>query len=257
MPSRTQRERQAERRKAKLDHVQAEVDAGSLVIRKMTDAERGGLQAPPAQRGRSRARTRAAARAPQRGRCRPYRAAKPPRRAFHAAERCDFGRASRVGAGHGLRAVDRGRRRARHAGLDRAARRAATGAARADSAPATPGAAAPRVTLRPDDHGRRRRRVHRARARGGRARGSPPRRGRGGAFRSRSRRSRTTCSRASPSDPTSGGNPTDEDARTATRRCAPHWPSSRHDSLPGHEARLLPRPRRRTSRTARCATVAS
>jgi hypothetical protein len=40
MPSKTQREREAEQRKAKLDHMQEQVEAGSLVIRQMTDAER-------------------------------------------------------------------------------------------------------------------------------------------------------------------------------------------------------------------------
>jgi hypothetical protein len=40
MPTKTQREREAEQRKAKLDRIQEQVDDGSLVIRKMTDAER-------------------------------------------------------------------------------------------------------------------------------------------------------------------------------------------------------------------------
>ena len=40
MPPKTQREREAEQRKAKLERIQEQVDAGSLVIRKMTDAER-------------------------------------------------------------------------------------------------------------------------------------------------------------------------------------------------------------------------
>jgi hypothetical protein len=40
MPPKTQREREAEQRQAKLEHIQEQVDAGSLVIRKMTDAER-------------------------------------------------------------------------------------------------------------------------------------------------------------------------------------------------------------------------
>jgi hypothetical protein len=40
MPTKTQREREAEQRKAKLERIQEQVDAGSLVIRKMTDAER-------------------------------------------------------------------------------------------------------------------------------------------------------------------------------------------------------------------------
>ena len=40
MPSKTQPEREAEQRQAKLDRIQEQLDAGSLVIRKMTDAER-------------------------------------------------------------------------------------------------------------------------------------------------------------------------------------------------------------------------
>ena len=40
MPTKTQREREAEQRQAKLERIQEQVDAGSLVIRKMTDAER-------------------------------------------------------------------------------------------------------------------------------------------------------------------------------------------------------------------------
>ena len=40
MPPKTQREREAEQRQAKLERIQEQVDAGSLVIRKMTDAER-------------------------------------------------------------------------------------------------------------------------------------------------------------------------------------------------------------------------
>jgi hypothetical protein len=40
MPAKTQREREAEQRQAKLEHIQEQVDAGSLVIRKMTEAER-------------------------------------------------------------------------------------------------------------------------------------------------------------------------------------------------------------------------
>jgi hypothetical protein len=40
MPPKTQREREAEQRQAKLEHIKEQVDAGSLVIRKMTDAER-------------------------------------------------------------------------------------------------------------------------------------------------------------------------------------------------------------------------
>ena len=40
MPPKTQREREAEQRQAKLERIKEQVDAGSLVIRKMTDAER-------------------------------------------------------------------------------------------------------------------------------------------------------------------------------------------------------------------------
>jgi hypothetical protein len=40
MPPKTQREREAEQRQAKLEHIKEQVDAGALVIRKMTDAER-------------------------------------------------------------------------------------------------------------------------------------------------------------------------------------------------------------------------
>ena len=40
MPPKTQREREAEQRQAKLERIQEQVEAGSLVIRKMTDAER-------------------------------------------------------------------------------------------------------------------------------------------------------------------------------------------------------------------------
>jgi hypothetical protein len=40
MPPKTQREREAEQRQAKLERIREQVDAGSLVILKMTDAER-------------------------------------------------------------------------------------------------------------------------------------------------------------------------------------------------------------------------
>jgi hypothetical protein len=40
MPPKTQREREAEQRKAKLDRIDEQVKDGSLVIRKMTDEER-------------------------------------------------------------------------------------------------------------------------------------------------------------------------------------------------------------------------
>ena len=66
MPAKTQREREAEQRQAKLERIQEQVDAGSLVIRKMTDAERERFskhtkrnEADRAQRSQRR-RTRAA-----------------------------------------------------------------------------------------------------------------------------------------------------------------------------------------------------
>ena len=67
MPAKTQREREAEQRQAKLERIQEQVDAGSLVIRKMTDAERERFAKPSKrneaeraqrnQRRRSRAST--------------------------------------------------------------------------------------------------------------------------------------------------------------------------------------------------------
>ena len=64
--------------------------------------------------------------------------------------------------------------------------------------------------------------------------------------RSRSTPSRITCSHASPSRPAShGAGPTTMRA-PATRPSAPRSMSWRGDSLPAHEARLLPRSRRRT-----------
>ena len=64
MPPKTQREREAEQRQAKLERIQEQVDAGSLVIRKMTDAERERFtkhskrnEAERTQRRRSRAVT--------------------------------------------------------------------------------------------------------------------------------------------------------------------------------------------------------
>jgi len=47
MPAKTQREREAEQRKAKLDRIQEQVTEGSLVIRQMTDADRRRFAAPP------------------------------------------------------------------------------------------------------------------------------------------------------------------------------------------------------------------
>jgi hypothetical protein len=40
MPPKTQREREAEQRRLKLDRMQEQVEEGTLVIRKMTDEER-------------------------------------------------------------------------------------------------------------------------------------------------------------------------------------------------------------------------
>jgi hypothetical protein len=51
MPTKTQREREAEQRKAKLDRIQEQVDDGSLVIRKMTDAERKRFDDKRSKRG--------------------------------------------------------------------------------------------------------------------------------------------------------------------------------------------------------------
>jgi hypothetical protein len=40
VPTKTQREREAEQRRQKLERIREQVDQGSLVIRKMSDAER-------------------------------------------------------------------------------------------------------------------------------------------------------------------------------------------------------------------------
>jgi hypothetical protein len=63
MPTKTQREREAAQRQAKLDRIKEQVDDGSLVIRQMTDAERkrfakqgNGSGGEPAKRTRTRAR---------------------------------------------------------------------------------------------------------------------------------------------------------------------------------------------------------
>jgi hypothetical protein len=60
MPTKTQREREAEQRKAKLDRIQEQVEEGSLVIRQMTDAERERFEKKkrkrPADSGAKRAR---------------------------------------------------------------------------------------------------------------------------------------------------------------------------------------------------------
>jgi hypothetical protein len=67
MPAKTQREREAQQRQDKLDRIQEQVTDGSLVIRKMTDADRREFgaraepEATPAQRRRAeRARARSA-----------------------------------------------------------------------------------------------------------------------------------------------------------------------------------------------------
>jgi hypothetical protein len=69
MPTKTQREREAEQRKAKLDRIQEQVEEGSLVIRQMTDAERQRFartgktaDAEHAKRRERRKRSRATAR---------------------------------------------------------------------------------------------------------------------------------------------------------------------------------------------------
>jgi hypothetical protein len=46
MPTKTQREREAEQRKQKLDRIQEQVEEGSLVIRQMTDEERARFTRP-------------------------------------------------------------------------------------------------------------------------------------------------------------------------------------------------------------------
>jgi hypothetical protein len=51
MPTKTQREREAEQRKAKLDRIQEQVEDGSLVIRQMTDAERARFDKRSGKRG--------------------------------------------------------------------------------------------------------------------------------------------------------------------------------------------------------------
>ena len=58
MPPKTQREREAEQRKAKLDRIDEQVKDGSLVIRKMTDEERARFEStrrdPPQAAGAKR-----------------------------------------------------------------------------------------------------------------------------------------------------------------------------------------------------------
>jgi hypothetical protein len=50
MPPKTQREREAEQRQAKLERIQEQVDEGSLVIRKMTDEERARFESKRSSR---------------------------------------------------------------------------------------------------------------------------------------------------------------------------------------------------------------
>jgi hypothetical protein len=78
MPTKTQREREAEQRKQKLDRIQEQVEEGSLVIRKMTKAEREQFAARREERAesadpRERKRAAAAARAKNRARARTKR----------------------------------------------------------------------------------------------------------------------------------------------------------------------------------------
>jgi hypothetical protein len=63
MPPKTQREREAEQRKAKLDRIDEQVKEGSLVIRKMTDEERARFDTK-----RDEAQTRQAEKRRRRGR---------------------------------------------------------------------------------------------------------------------------------------------------------------------------------------------
>jgi hypothetical protein len=54
MPPKTQREREAEQRQAKLDRIDEQVKDGSLVIRKMTDEERARFEPKPGGAGTGR-----------------------------------------------------------------------------------------------------------------------------------------------------------------------------------------------------------
>lgn len=47
MPPKTQRERDEEKRQAKLEDMQRQIDAGTLVVRKMTPEERAASEARP------------------------------------------------------------------------------------------------------------------------------------------------------------------------------------------------------------------
>jgi hypothetical protein len=58
MPTKTQREREAAQRKAKLDRIKEQVDEGSLVIRQMTDAERQRFPKPAESSDPERAKRR-------------------------------------------------------------------------------------------------------------------------------------------------------------------------------------------------------
>jgi hypothetical protein len=58
MPTKTQREREAAQRKAKLDRIKEQVDEGSLVIRQMTDAERQRFAKPAQSSDAERAKRR-------------------------------------------------------------------------------------------------------------------------------------------------------------------------------------------------------
>ncbi|MEA2253864.1 MAG: hypothetical protein QOC78_3965 [Solirubrobacteraceae bacterium] len=69
MPAKTQREREAEQRQAKLERIQEQVDEGSLVIRQMTEEERARFtsgrdlsEESGSQRRSRRRRTRSGAR---------------------------------------------------------------------------------------------------------------------------------------------------------------------------------------------------
>ena len=175
------------------------------------------LQAQQAQRGRPRAAQPAPplARRQRRGRCRPSRAAEPPRRRAlrRARHHVVHGRAARLGARDGLRAVDRGRPSARDPGLDGGARRAAARAPRARRTPRDARPAAPRAALRADDHGRRRRRLHRPRARRDRRGVAARRRGRRRGVARGRRDPGPHAAALQPSRPASAWDWTDEDAR--------------------------------------------
>jgi hypothetical protein len=58
MPTKTQREREAEQRQTKLDRIHEQVEEGSLVIRQMTDAERARFATSPKSMDAERAKRR-------------------------------------------------------------------------------------------------------------------------------------------------------------------------------------------------------